>query len=68
MVCVTCSRHPSYKKHIYMEKNYGERKVARTPQLYKKNCINEKKMDPEIKKKIILGKKNYTSEKKSWCS
>ena len=63
MVCVSCPRDHGYKKDKYMEKKHGSRKVARTPQLWrkmykweKKQGKNVKKMDPEIKK-IIRGKK-----------
>ena len=66
MVCVSCSRHPGYKKYIYMKKDYGARKVVRTPQLWKKLYKWEKKMDPEIKKKNILGKKNHGAHKLAW--
>ena len=65
MVCVSCSGHPDYKKNVYVEKNRGARKLARTLQLKKTKSINEKKigkkckkkMDLEIKKKIYVGKK-----------
>ena len=43
MVCVSCPRHPGYKKNIYMEKkNHGARKVARTPQLWKNVKMRKK--------------------------
>ena len=57
MVCVSCHGHHGYKKYIHGKKNCGARKLARTPQLWKKIYKWEKKqekkskkIDPEIKK------------------